>query len=105
MMTDERVQALRRGRGRPAQLSKIVTAGVAASTVLGLTAVLGWSAGAASPAPAAPQPLLDAGGVSGSAAAAMIVSPPAAPGVIPIAIPVAAPAARSTPDATTSGSH
>jgi hypothetical protein len=104
MTTDERVRALRRDRGRPAQLSKIVTAGVAASTVLGLTAAFGWSAGAAPSSPEPPAPVGEAL-TSAAAGAPAAVIPPAPPGVIPVAIPAAAPAPRQVPDATTSGSH
>lgn len=105
MTTEDRVRALRRDRGRPAQLSKIVTAGVAASTVLGLTAAFGWSAGTAAPATGPAQPLLDAQGTSGAPVMPITVGPTVAPGVIPVAVPAAAPAARTAPDATTSGSH
>jgi hypothetical protein len=105
MTTEDRVRALRRDRGRPAQLSKIVTAGVAASAVLGLTAAFGWSAGDDTPPP--PVPLADLGALDVASVPAVTIQSPAPPpaGVIPVAIPAAVPAPRSAPDATTSGSH
>lgn len=103
--TEDRVRALRRGRGRPAQLSKIVTAGVAASTVLGLTAAFGWSAGTdTTPEPPAPVANLGSFADAGGQPASVNPVPPAPPGVIPVAIPAAAPAPRQA-DATTSGSR
>lgn len=106
MTTEDRVRALRRDRGRPAQLSKIVTAGVAATTVLGLTAAFGWSTGGASSAPEPPAPVADAL-LSAAAPLPATVTPPApaVPGAIPVAIPAAAPAPQQAPAATTSGSH
>lgn len=122
----ERAAALRaRASRRPptAQIGRIVSAGLASTAVLGLTAAFGWSARATTPAPAAPEPVALPGvadleqAATSTAATSPVPEPaplavaapqPVAPAPPPIAVAVPAPPTPTLPvaaHASSSASH
>lgn len=120
----ERLAALRapsKKRSRPANTSKILSAGLSTTAMFGLVTAMGWSSGAgsvqataapvapiiqgaaaaAAPTVAAPTAVVSAAPVEPTVAPLVPVAPaqpavpaPAAPVVVPVVIPVAVPVAQ-----------
>jgi hypothetical protein len=100
LSTEERLAALRapsRRRSKPAHTSKILSAGISTTALLGLVTAMGWPSGTGSAQsaapPAGPQAVTPAAPTVPTAVPQLpvVATPAPAPVEVPVAIPAAVP--------------